>query len=216
MKYSALIVAAGKGTRVGLGYNKMFYFMKRYGQTVLEKVTQVFLDDPNCAQIVIVTNRHDMHKIVLRHEHGDIIHVNGGPTRQDSVLNGLMAVSQDVVLIHDGARPWIDHDSIDRLLQSMKTEKAAILAVKTKDTIKEVKDNYIVKTVDREYLQSAQTPQAFKTSLIIEAYVRANEQNIRVTDDAQVIELMTNIPVRIVEGSYLNNKITTKDDLKDL
>lgn len=216
MDYSALIVAAGKGTRVGLGYNKMFYFMRRYGKTVLEKVTQVFLDDPNCTQIVIVTNRHDMSKIVLDHEQGHIIHVNGGPTRQDSVLNGLMAISEETVLIHDGARPWVDHDSIARLLETMKTEKAAILAVKTKDTIKEVSGDYITKTIDREHLQSAQTPQAFKTSVILDAYIKANEQQVSVTDDAQVIELMTDIPVRVVEGSYLNNKITTRDDLKDL
>ena len=70
MNYSVLIVAAGKGTRVGLGYNKMFYYMRRYGLTVLEKVTQVFLEDPRCKQIVIVTNRTDMHKVVLEHKQG--------------------------------------------------------------------------------------------------------------------------------------------------
>lgn len=216
MDYTALIVAAGKGTRVGLGYNKMFYYMKRYGLTVLEKVTQVFLDDPHCKQIVIVTNRVDMPKIVLDHEQGNIVHVNGGPTRQDSVFQGLMAVSQDTVLIHDGARPWIDKESIYRLLDVMKTEKAAILAVKTKDTIKEVEGDYIKRTINRDNYQSAQTPQAFNTSLIIDAYLKANEQGLSVTDDAQVIELVTDIPVRVVEGSYLNNKITTPDDLKNL
>ena len=216
MKYSALIVAAGKGTRVGLGYNKMFYFLRRYGLTVLEKVTQAFLEDPNCKQIVIVTNRTDMHKIVIEHEVGHIVHVNGGPTRQDSVFQGLMAVSEDVVLIHDGARPWIDSDSINRLLEVMDTEKAAILAVKTKDIIKEVEDGYITRTINKENYQSAQTPQAFQTSLIIDAYLRANEQGVFVNDDAQAIELMTDVKVRVVEGSYLNNKITTRDDLKGL
>ena len=216
MNYSVLIVAAGKGTRVGLGYNKMFYYMRRYGLTVLEKVTQVFLEDPRCKQIVIVTNRTDMHKVVLEHKQGHIVHVNGGPTRQASVFQGLMAVSEDLVLIHDGARPWIDNDSIDRLLETMESEKEAILAVKTKDTIKEVKDGYITRTIDREMLQSAQTPQAFSTSLIIDAYLRANEQGVNVTDDAQAVEMMTNTPVKVVEGSYLNNKITTRDDLIDL
>lgn len=217
MNYSALIVAAGKGTRVGLGYNKMFYYLKRYGLTVLEKVTEVFLSDPNCKQVVIVTNSADMHKIVIDHQHKNIVHVNGGATRQDSVFQGLMAVSEDIVLIHDGARPWIDKPSIDRLLDTMENENAAILAVKTKDTIKEVDEaGYVVRTVDRETLQSAQTPQAFDTSLIIQSYIKANEQGISVTDDAQIIEMVTDVRVKVVEGSYLNNKLTTRDDLKNL
>lgn len=215
MKYSALIVAAGKGTRMGLGYNKMFYTLRRYGMTVLEKTTSVFLQDPRCAQIVIVTNQSDMSKIVLNHEHQNIVHVNGGATRQESVFQGLMAVSQDIVLIHDGARPWIDQDSIDRLMEAMKHEKAAILAVKMKDTIKVVKDGYVEKTVDREQLVNVQTPQAFETSLIIKAYLKIFNKNILVFDDAQAVELATDTKVKIVQGSYLNNKITTIDDVKN-
>ncbi len=215
MRYSALIVAAGKGTRMGLGYNKMFYNLRKYGMTVLEKTTSVFLEDPRCAQIVIVTNRSDMHKIVTKHERQDIVHVNGGPTRQESVFQGLMAVSEDIVLIHDGARPWIDQESIDRLVDTMEHEKAAILAVKMKDTIKVVKDGYVEQTIDRERLINAQTPQAFETGLIIKAYLKIFNKNIQVFDDAQAIELATDTKVKIVQGSYLNNKITTIDDVKN-
>ena len=215
MKYSALIVAAGKGTRMGLGYNKMFYKLRKYGMTVLEKTTSVFMEDPRCAQIVIVTNQSDMPKIVRNHEHQSIVHVNGGPTRQESVFLGLMAVSQDIVLIHDGARPWIDHDSINRLVDIMDQEKAAILAVKMKDTIKVVKNGYVEKTVDREQLIHAQTPQAFETTLIINAYLKIFDKNIQVFDDAQAVELVTDTKVKIIQGSYLNNKITTIDDVKN-
>ncbi len=215
MKYSALIVAAGKGTRMGLGYNKMFYKLRKYGMTVLQKTTSIFMDDPQCAQIVIVTNQSDMPKIVLNHENQKIVHVNGGPTRQESVFLGLMAVSQDIVLIHDGARPWIDQESIDRLVNAMEHEKAAILAVKMKDTIKVIKDGYVEKTIDREQLINAQTPQAFETGLIINAYLKIFNKNIQVFDDAQAVELVTDTKVKIVQGSYLNNKITTIDDVKN-
>lgn len=215
MKYSALIVAAGKGTRMGLGYNKMFYKLRKYGMTVLQKTTSIFMDDPQCAQIVIVTNQSDMSKIVLNHENQKIVHVNGGPTRQESVFLGLMAVSQDIVLIHDGARPWIDQESIDRLVNAMEHEKAAILAVKMKDTIKVIKDGYVEKTIDREQLINAQTPQAFETGLIINAYLKIFNKNIQVFDDAQAVELVTDTKVKIVQGSYLNNKITTIDDVKN-
>ncbi|HHX07576.1 MAG TPA: 2-C-methyl-D-erythritol 4-phosphate cytidylyltransferase [Erysipelothrix sp.] len=215
MKYSALIVAAGKGTRMGLGYNKMFYKLRKYGMTVLQKTTSIFMDDPRCAQIVIVTNQSDMPKVVRNHENQKIVHVNGGPTRQESVFLGLMAVSQDIVLIHDGARPWIDQESIDRLVNAMEHEKAAILAVKMKDTIKVIKDGYVEKTIDREQLINAQTPQAFETGLIINAYLKIFNKNIQVFDDAQAVELVTDTKVKIVQGSYLNNKITTIDDIKN-
>ncbi|NLW29160.1 MAG: 2-C-methyl-D-erythritol 4-phosphate cytidylyltransferase [Erysipelothrix sp.] len=211
MNYTALIVAAGKGTRTGLGYNKMFYVLKKYQMTVLEKTTKLFLDDDRCTQVVIVTNPVDMKDIVLGHENEKIVHVNGGPRRQDSVLQGLMATREEVVLIHDGARPWLEMENVNALLEAMETERAAVLAVKLKDTIKVVKDGYIHHTIDREQLMSAQTPQAFNTDLIIECYIKAKNENIFATDDAQIVEMCSNIKIKVVEGSYLNNKITTKD-----
>ncbi len=213
MNYTALIVAAGKGTRTGLGYNKMFYVLKKYQMTVLEKTTKLFLEDDRCKQVVIVTNPVDMKDVVLGHENEKIVHVNGGARRQDSVLQGLMATSEDVVLIHDGARPWLEIENVNLILEAMETEKAAILAVKLKDTIKVVKDGYIHHTIDREQLMSAQTPQAFKTDMIIECYIKAKNEGIFATDDAQIVELCSDVKIKVIEGSYLNNKITTKDDI---
>lgn len=213
MNYTALIVAAGKGTRTGLGYNKMFYVLKKYQMTVLEKTTKLFLEDDRCKQVVIVTNPVDMKDVVLGHENEKIVHVNGGARRQDSVFQGLMATSEDVVLIHDGARPWLEIDNVNLILEAMETEKAAILAVKLKDTIKVVKDGYIHHTIDREQLMSAQTPQAFKTDMIIECYIKAKNEGIFATDDAQIVELCSDVKIKVIEGSYLNNKITTKDDI---
>lgn len=213
MNYSALIVAAGKGTRMGLGYNKMFYMLKG-GKTVLEQTMELFLNDEQCKQIVIVTNRTDMPKIVKSNESGKIVSVNGGDTRQESVFNGLMAVKEDVVLIHDGARPWLQRPLVDRLLSAMETEKAAILAVKVKDTIKKVVGNYIERTVNRDDHVLAQTPQAFHTTFILDCYQKAFALGIEATDDAQIVEMCSEQRVRVVEGSYANIKITTQEDVQ--
>jgi 2-C-methyl-D-erythritol 4-phosphate cytidylyltransferase len=213
MDYSVLIVAAGRGERMGLGYNKVFYMLKE-GTTILDTTLELFLKDPRCKQIVIVTNPSEMTLAMKKREIGRIVHVAGGETRQISVHNGLTAVSEEIVLIHDGARPWCPTKCVDDLLIAMETEDAAILAVPVKDTIKEVEDGYIVRTIERSRLFQAQTPQAFKTSLILEACKMAEIENKKVTDDAQMIEMYTGTRVKIVEGSYTNIKVTTKEDLK--
>lgn len=213
MNYSVLILAAGKGTRMGLGYNKMFYNMDD-GETVLQHSIQLFLRDDRCKQIIIVTNRADMPKIVLSSDSGKIMMVNGGDRRQDSVLNGLMAVKEDLVLIHDGARPYVKLDAIDRLLAEMENEKACILAVEVKDTIKKVKDGYIVETAERSEHMLAQTPQAFNTSFIIDCYSKAVLKDIEATDDAQIVEKVSQEKVKVVLGSLSNIKITTQEDVR--
>lgn len=213
MNYSVLILAAGKGTRMGLGYNKMFYCMDD-GETVLQHSIQLFLQDSRCNQIVVVTNRADMPKIVLTSDSGKLVMVNGGDRRQDSVMNGLMAVKEEIVLIHDGARPYVKLDAIDRLLEAMEHEKACILGIKVKDTIKKVRDGYIVQTVDREEHMLAQTPQAFQTSFIIDCYIKAINNHIEATDDAQIVEKVSDVRVRILEGSQSNTKITTPEDVQ--
>lgn len=213
MNYSVLIVAGGKGQRMGLGYNKVFYPLKD-GHTVLETTLQLFLNDTRCKQIVIVTNPDDLYKVTTRHEMGRIVNVGGGPTRQDSVYNGLMCVSEDLILVHDAARPWCSQALIDDLLTAMENEQAALLAVEVKDTVKEVKDGYVVKTVERSTLRHAQTPQAFKTSLLLKCIHKAQAEQFKASDDAQLIERYSDVPIKIVQGSYANIKITTQEDVR--
>ena len=214
MNYTALVLAAGKGTRMGLGYNKMFYNLDD-GETVLFHSTQVFLNDPRCKQIVIVTNKADMVKVVLDHEQGRIVTVIGGDRRQDSVLNGLMAVTQDVVFIHDGARPYVTQEALDRLCETMESgnEIGCILAIPVKDTVKRVTGEYIDYTVDRDLHWFAQTPQVFKTSVILEAYIKAKNNGLIATDDAQIVEMTTDYRIKIVMGEFTNTKITEKGDI---
>ena len=138
----------------------------------------------------------------------------GGATRQESVYNGLKAVHEENVLIHDGARPWVSKKNVDALLEKLAEHPACILMVPAKDTVKVVEKGIIKETLQRERLWLAQTPQAFDTRLIISCYKRAMDLGIQATDDAQVVELTCDMPVLCVKGSYDNIKITTKEDLK--
>ena len=215
MNYSAVIVAAGQGRRMNLGYNKVYYRFPD-GETVLAKTMKVFEQDPRCKQIIVVTQKEDfiyyMKDVDAR---GSLVVVEGGDTRQQSVQNGLMAVSEEFVFIHDGARPYVDQASLDRLCDCLETHDACLLTVPCKDTIKRVDQNgQVIETLVRSELIQAQTPQCFKTELILDAYRKASKTGVQVTDDASVVELMSDVPVIAVEGSYSNIKITTPEDIQ--
>ncbi len=211
MNYSVIIAAGGNGGRMGLPYNKMFYALSN-GHTILQTSVNLFKNDENCKQIIIATNPDDMHRLSNLHG-GRIVIVNGGKTRQESVFNGLMAVNQQVVLVHDGARPWCTQESIDDLLKAMRTEDAAILAVPEVETVKVVENGYITKTIARDHLMHAQTPQAFNTEILVKAHHKAIADHFNATDDAQLIEHFTEVRIKIVEGNYSNIKITTMNDV---
>lgn len=213
MEYTALVVAAGSGRRVGLGYNKLLYKFEN-GKTILEETVQIFMKDERCKQIIVVSSGDDMETFTKLCSAGNVVFVLGGATRQQSVYNGLKAVKEDYVLIHDGARPWLSIACIDRVLEALQTEDACLLCVPVKDTIKEIKDGYVVQTHKRSDLKQAQTPQAFLTSLILAAYKKAMTQAIMATDDAQIVELCTDVSVKAVEGSYENIKVTTMNDIQ--
>lgn len=212
MNYTALIVAAGSGSRMGLGYNKLLYPLFDR-QTVIEKTVSVFTQDGRCKQIIIVTSEADAESMKQLFSALPVTFVIGGATRQESVYNGLQQVKEAVVLIHDGARPWLSLTAVDDLLTGMTQYQACLLCVPVKDTIKRVKNGKIVETYPREELMQAQTPQAFYTDIIKSAYEKANLQHIGATDDAQLVELCTDTEIHVVIGSYDNIKITTKEDI---
>lgn len=213
MEYSVIIVAAGSGTRMKLGYNKVYAKLKD-GRSILETTISVFLNDSDCSQIIVVTDPGEFRSEMS----GDLIEkaevTAGGNTRQESVSRGLSLVKNPYVMIHDGARPFITEDLLNGLKNSMKEEKAALLMVPVKDTIKKVKDGYVTETPVRSELMAAQTPQMFETDLIVSCMKQAMKDGYTGTDDASLVEKYGDVRVKAVEGSYANRKITTPEDLR--
>lgn len=212
LDYTALIVAAGAGTRMGLGYNKAYYRMAD-GKTILEHTMDCFLQDEDCKEVVVVTDSEDFYHALGPDTIGKIVVVQGGASREESVWNGMKAVLCDTVFVHDGARPFLPQECLGALKQVMETEDAACLMVPCKDTIKVVADGRIEKTLPRSTLMAAQTPQAFRTELLMDCMEKARRDGFEVTDDCSIVEAYSDVKIAVVEGSYANRKITTVEDL---
>ncbi|MBQ3640580.1 2-C-methyl-D-erythritol 4-phosphate cytidylyltransferase [bacterium] len=210
---SVIITAGGTSSRFGKE-NKLLYRIK--GKTVLEMTVEKFLDLTFVDKIIISANEAIIPDIPLKiKENAKIEIIEGGETRQQSVFNALKICNNcKTVIIHDGARPFISPHIIEKCFLKAQETKAAIVAVKTTDTIKIVnKEGIITSTPNRETLWNAQTPQIFDYNLIFNLHKKHEGQNY--TDDALLCE-KENIPVYIVEGEYSNIKITTFDDVKNM
>lgn len=216
MDYSVIILAAGKGSRTGLKYNKMFFEIEP-NVKVIEKTLLPFLNDADCKQIVLVVSendKQDMEKLVGKQiNFKKIDFVLGGKERQDSVYNGLQKINEDFVMIHDGARCYIDEMLIDRIKKAMKNEQAGLLMVDSVDTVKVVEEGYVIETLIRSKLKCAQTPQVFKTELIKEVHEKAKNVDFTFSDDASMVEKLSNVKVKAIPGEYYNKKITTTEDV---
>lgn len=216
MNYQVIVLAAGQGKRMKAGKNKQFIELE--GKPVILHTLTVFEEDPNCEEIKLVINERekDIFKELLSLNPIKKIKeiVPGGEERQDSVYNGLNAIrSAEIVLVHDGARPFISHTVIRNLVEKASAEGAAIVGVPVKDTIKRVsKEGIVEETVERSSLWSIQTPQAFRYPILKEAHEKAKAENYMGTDEASLVERI-HVPVHIVEGEYENFKLTTPDDL---
>lgn len=213
-----LIAAAGRGSRMNMDVNKQY--IEIGGKPILARTVQAFEDCSRVDEIVIVVNPSDI--IYCKQEIVDAYGfrkvktiVAGGDSRQQSVYNGLRQVNEacGIVLIHDGARPFISEESIISSIDAAVEFGGAIVAVPVKDTIKSAgRDGFIEKTFDRSILWSIQTPQTFRYELILEAYRNADEVGFEATDDAMLAERMGH-SLKLVPGSYYNIKITTSEDL---
>jgi 2-C-methyl-D-erythritol 4-phosphate cytidylyltransferase len=208
---AAVIVAGGAGLRFGGPVRKQY--LEIGGAPVLLRAIRPFLAHPRIGQVVVVIPPGDVLHAPTWLLDVPVLIVAGGAERGDSVANGLAAVEDaDVVLIHDGARPFVDAGTIDRVLDGC-TDGGAIAAVPVTDTIKQVDTKgAITGTPDRRTLWQAQTPQGFPLAPLLEAYRRAAEEGVSATDDAAVYERYAG-PVRVVMGSYRNLKVTRPDDL---
>lgn len=216
MSYDVVIPAAGQGKRMKAGRNKLFIELK--GDPVIIHTLRVFDSHRPCEKIILVINeceREHFQQLLADYPFQTAIElVAGGDERQHSVYKGLKAVKQEkIVLVHDGARPFIKHEQIDELIAEAEQTGAAILAVPVKDTIKRVQDLQVSETIERSSLWAVQTPQAFRLSLLMKAHAEAEYKGFLGTDDASLVEEMEGGSVRVVEGSYTNIKLTTPDDL---
>lgn len=213
-KVTAVVTAAGSGRRMGTPLPKQF--LKIGGKTVLEKAVEPFEASEHVDEIIVVGSSEFLELCtgLCRQFSKFSRAVAGGKERQDSVRNALNLVEDGYVLIHDGARPYVDMETIMRVLEAAAGTGAAVAAVPVKDTVRQTRggDNTDSITLPRDRLYSVQTPQGFDVALIREAYAAAEGEGFLGTDDGGLAERAGH-PVTIVEGSYRNIKITTQEDL---
>jgi 2-C-methyl-D-erythritol 4-phosphate cytidylyltransferase len=214
--YSVIIPAAGTGSRMGLGYNKLFY--KIVGCTIIEHTVSKFFNDARCKQIILVSSADDLEKMKEIFDcQPRVSLVVGGATRQESIYHALDSVTEDIVLVHDGARPFVTVDIINACYDAAVEGFGAIASVVSKDTIKKrdsQRKDVVNQTIPRDELVIVQTPQAFPTHMLKKANELAINAEYSGTDDASLVEKFTEIEVKIVKGCYKNIKFTTPEDIE--
>lgn len=217
-KVTAIVLAAGSGKRMNSAVHKQYMLLA--GKPVLYYTLKAF-EESKVTDIVLVVgegeNEYCRQEIVDKYAFRKVSAiVLGGKERYHSVHAGLVAASgADYVLIHDGARPLVTVDMIQRSIEGAKEYRACVVGMPVKDTIKVIgEDGFAKETPDRSTLWQIQTPQSFSYPLIFDAYERIIRQGENsVTDDAMVLEIACGQQVRVIEGSYQNIKITTPEDL---
>jgi 2-C-methyl-D-erythritol 4-phosphate cytidylyltransferase len=218
MKADAIIVSAGKGQRFMEGKKKQFHLLA--DKPILAHTLDQFETCPLVRSTLLVVSAEDMDytlkEIVEKNKYRKIAQiVPGGKRRQDSVKNGIDALAKgvDIVMIHDGVRPFVTRAMIEDSIYSAERFGAVVVAMPVNDTIKMSNpDGTVLKTLDRESLWQTQTPQTFQAKVIREAYAKATEDGFVGTDDASLVERL-GVKVHILPGSYTNIKITTPEDL---
>lgn len=220
MKCTAIVLAAGQGKRMKSKVQKQFLSIQGY--PVLYYSMKCFQECEWIDDIILVTGADETEycrkEIVEKYNLEKVSAITvGGKERYHSVWNGLKACrGTNYVFIHDGARPFITHEILERGLQCAREKDACAAGMPSKDTVKIVDENEVVKqTPDRRYVWNVQTPQVFKYQLVFDAYEKALLGNCSgITDDAMVVEKYGGHEVTLYEGSYENIKITTPEDLE--
>ena len=219
MKVIALVPAAGMGKRMGADINKQYLLLG--GKPIVAHTVQALEDAAFIDDIYIIVPENEIpycrEHVVEGHGFQKVREiVAGGAERQNSVMNGLFALggagSDDIIIIHDGVRPFISAGVLKKSVETARTHDAALVAVPVKDTVKVVIDGIVKETPPRETLWLAQTPQTFRYEVIMAAHEIAEAERYLGTDDASLVEWMGK-EVHIVMGDYRNIKITTPEDL---
>ncbi len=218
-KCTAIVLAAGQGTRMGTKVQKQY--LEIQGKPILYYALRAFEESETIDEIILVVGKDQQaycyNEIISKYGFQKVSKiVEGGSERYHSVWNGLQEVQGGYVFIHDGARPFVTEEILGRAFHAVKEYRACVVGMLAKDTIKIAdEEGFVSDTPDRKYLWMVQTPQVFETALVKEAYQKFMTQTVQqATDDAMVVEQMLGVQVKLVEGSYENIKITTKEDLK--
>ncbi len=214
----AVVPAAGLGTRMGGSTRKQYKTLG--GLPLLAFSLQVLQRTESIREIILSVPQQDLdycwNEIVKTFGLSKVSEiVAGGARRQDSVRNGLMAISDppELVLVHDGVRPFLQNDFVEQSITCAADTGAAVVAMPIHDTVKRVNEQRVIQeTLNREGLWQIQTPQVFRYDWLLKGHQRAQEEHWEVTDDAALIERI-GYPVSVVEGSCFNIKITRPDDL---
>jgi 2-C-methyl-D-erythritol 4-phosphate cytidylyltransferase len=216
----AIIPAAGMGIRMNAKVPKQFIELE--GKPLLAITLEKFNACPLIDGIILVVPANDIDfcktEIVRKYNLGKVMSVTpGGARRQDSVRLGLKVIDTEcnAVIIHDGVRPFVSPEIITKSIKAIEHERAVITAIPAKDTIKKVNaEGYVIDTFDRKFIWQVQTPQVFRFKEISDAHKKANDEGWDdVTDDAMLMEKM-GVPIKVIEGSDENIKITTPNDLE--
>ncbi len=209
---SAILLSGGVGKRMGSTTPKQY--LKLQNKPLIIHSLEALLTFPNWQEIVIVCEK-EYQKLFTDYSHLPLRFALPGKERQDSVFSGLKALSKHTrwVCVHDGARPLLQKQDLENVIKAGMTYEAASLAVPVKMTIKEAdEDLFVKKTLDRSVLWDIQTPQFLSYELFVKGHLKALAEKTILTDDVSLIESL-NHPVKLVEGSPSNIKITTLDDL---
>ena len=215
MKVGAIITAAGQGKRIGTSVPKQF--LEIQGKPLLHHTLKVFSFCKLIDYVVLVMPQADVDLIGedWMKEYGFVRKVvAGGERRQDSVYNGFNSIEggTDIVVVHDGVRPFTTSKMITATVEAAQQHGAAITAIPVSDTLKQVLDGFVKQTISRDRLWRVQTPQAFRYTLLQQAFKKAKKDSYYGTDEGSLIEYL-GAQVKIVSGSELNIKITRKEDL---
>lgn len=212
MKYSAIILAAGKGVRTGLDYNKNL--IKIHNKYLIEYSLDFFFEHDNCDEIILVVSSEDYDYFSKTYSNKVDMIIIGGLMRQDSVNNALQVSKNDYVVIHDGARPFIDSEYISFVTEELPVLKAITIGSRLNDTVHIVENNCVVDLIDRDKILAVQTPQCFSRELLMKVYKKALEAKFYGTDDISLVYQFSDVKPHIYVSTKPNIKFTRIEDIK--